>query len=351
MIEPSPRRASDTGSEPIVRVEDLEVTFRSKRLLGGSDPAVRAVDGVSLEIHREEVFCIAGESGSGKTTLGRAMLGLVKGDSGTMEVAGDDPGRLGPRSLRAFRRRAQMIYQDPMGALNPRQTVYEAVAEPVRIHHLAGNEEELVARALGRVGLRPPERFFLSYPHELSGGQRQRVVIASAIVLEPHIIVADEPVSMLDASVRGEILKLLVDLKNEMGMTLVLITHDLGFAWALADRVAVMYLGKIVELGPAVEVLTKPLHPYTRALLSVSPEVGERRTGQQILTGEPPDPARIPPGCRFHPRCPEFNGGRARDDRHRSEIPELRELRREHYVACHIAESLVQDLLSVTRDA
>jgi oligopeptide/dipeptide ABC transporter ATP-binding protein len=196
----------------------------------------------------------------------------------------------------------------------------------------------LIARALSRAGLRPPERFFLNYPHELSGGQRQRVVIAAAIALEPRVLVADEPVSMLDASVRGEILKLLVRLKGAIGMTLVLITHDLAFAWALADRVAIMYLGKIVELGPTETVLTHPLHPYTRSLLSVTPEVGRRRV-QQVLSGDPPDPAQIPPGCRFHPRCPVLRSGEAgpHEPHCRGEIPLLGELAPDHLAACHVA--------------
>lgn len=324
-------------AEPAVRVRDLEVRFQSRRVFGPKTES-RAVDGVSFDIPPGEVFCIAGESGSGKTTLGRALLGLVEPHAGTLEVDGVDPSKLDHKGLRAFRRRAQMIFQDPMGALNPRQTVYEAVAEPVRIHNLPGSEEEIVASALTRVGLRPPERFFFTYPHELSGGQRQRVVIASGLVLRPHVVVADEPVSMLDASVRGEILKLLFDLKAEMGLTLILITHDLGFAWAIADRVAIMYLGKIVEIGPAEHVLTDPMHPYTRALLSVAPEVG-RRTTLQVLTGEPPDPTRIPPGCRFHPRCPVVASGEAGplEDKNRTEVPQLDELRPGHFVACHVA--------------
>ena len=327
--------------EPVVSIRDLEVTFSGERLVGGGAP-VRAVDGVSFDVTSGEVFCIAGESGCGKTTLARAMLGLVPATAGTMSIAGHDPARLRGRARAAFRRRAQMIFQDPMGSLNPRQSVYEAVAEPVRIHGLHGDEKARVADALARVGLRPPERFFLSYPHELSGGQRQRVVIAAAIVLGPNVIVADEPVSMLDASVRGEILKLLVDLKDEIGMTLIVITHDLGFAWALADRVAVMYLGKIVELGPAETVLTQPFHPYTRALVAVTPEVGVRGT-PEVLVGEPPDPTRIPPGCRFHPRCPEVLEGRFADgDRYRDEVPSLRELAPGHHVACHMAERLAE---------
>jgi oligopeptide/dipeptide ABC transporter ATP-binding protein len=325
------------GHAAALEVRDLEVRFSSQRLVGGGGE-VRAVDSVSFDVEPGEVFCVAGESGCGKTTLGRALLGLVKPSSGTVSVSGLDPARLKGEELRKFRRRVQVVFQDPMGSLNPRQSVYEAVAEGVRIHALAGDETQIVARALSRAGLRPPERFFLSYPHELSGGQRQRVVIAAAIALEPRVLVGDEPVSMLDASVRGEILKLLVELKDEMGMTLVLITHDLAFAWALADRVAIMYLGKIVELGPTEKVLTEPFHPYTRSLLTVTPEVG-RRHSQQILTGEPPDPAHIPPGCRFHPRCPVLQSGKAspHEPRCRGDIPSLRQLAPNHLAACHVA--------------
>jgi oligopeptide/dipeptide ABC transporter ATP-binding protein len=325
------------GHAAALEVLDLEVRFASRRLFG-SGGEVRAVDGVSFHVDPGEVFCIAGESGCGKTTLGRALLGLVKPHSGKVSISGLDPARLRGEELRKFRRQVQVVFQDPMGSLNPRQSVYEAVAEGVRIHGLQGDEKEIVARALARAGLRPPERFFLNYPHELSGGQRQRVVIAAAIVLEPQVLVGDEPVSMLDASVRGEILKLLVELKDEIGMTLVLITHDLAFAWALADRVAIMYLGKIVELGPAQTVLTEPLHPYTKSLLAVAPEVGRRRT-HEVLTGEPPDPAHIPPGCRFHPRCPVLRSGEAgsQEPRCLGEIPALEELVPGHQAACHVA--------------
>src|SRR5919112_1873344 len=258
--------------------------------------------------------------------------------SGEVSIFCLDPALLRGEELRKFRRQVQVVCQDPMGSLNPRQSVYEAVAEGVRIHGLWGDEKEIVAHALARAGLRLPERFFLSYPHELSGGQRQRVVIAAAIALEPRVLVADEPVSMLDASVRGEILDLLVRLKDEVGLTLVLITHDLAFAWALADRVAKMYLGKIVELGPAQTVLTDPLHPYTRSLLAVTPEVGRRRT-HEILTGEPPDPANIPPGCRFHPRCPVLRSGEAgsQEPRCLGEVPVPEEPVPGHRVACHVA--------------
>ncbi len=321
-----------------LEVRDLEVRFTSQRLFGRSEGEVRAVDGVSFDVEPGEVFCIAGESGCGKTTLGRALLGLVRPSSGSVSISGLDPAQLKGEELRKFRRQVQVVFQDPMGSLNPRQSVYEAVAEGVRIHGLEGDESEIVARALARAGLRPPERFFLDYPHELSGGQRQRVVIAAAIALEPRVLVGDEPVSMLDASVRGEILKLLVELKDEIGMTLVLITHDLAFAWAIADRVAIMYLGKIVEVGPVQEVLTDPLHPYTKSLLAVTPEVGRRRT-HEVLSGEPPDPAHIPPGCRFHPRCPVLRSGEAGAEETRclGDVPALEELAPDHRVACHVA--------------
>ncbi len=323
----------------IVTVTDLHVEFANRRLVGRSEP-VRAVDGISFGVKPGEVFCIAGESGSGKTTLGRTLLGLVPPTSGTVEVAGSDVTAGRGKALTALRRRVQMIFQDPMGSLNPRQTVYEIVAEPARIHGLEGSEEELVAAALARAGLRPPERFFLSYPHELSGGQRQRVIIAAAIILEPDVLVADEPVSMLDASVRGEILRLLVELKESMGLTLVLITHDLGFAWALADRIAIMYLGKIVELGPAERVLTTPLHPYTRALIAASPEIGRRLPRVELL-GEPPNASAIPPGCRFHPRCPALQSGEAAEieELNRTVAPELLEVAPAHFVACHLVQA------------
>ena len=286
-----------------VVAEHLRVHFSGRR-----SKTVKAVDDVSLDIKSGETFCIAGESGCGKTSLGRALLGLVPRTEGVLTVNGLDPAKLSGKALRDFRRRVQVIFQDPMGSLNPRQTVYEVVAEGIRIHGLEGDETSLVADALSKVGLRPPERFFLAYPHELSGGQRQRVVIASALALGPKVLIADEPVSMLDASVRGEILRLLVDLKESLGMTLIMITHDLAVAWSLADRVGVMYLGRIVEVGATEDVLTRPSHPYTRALLEVAPEVGMRRV-QPVLTGEPPDPSQVPPGCRFHPRCPLYKSG------------------------------------------
>ena len=344
-------RLVDYASQPILEVRDLGVSFSGRigllaGLGGRKATEARAVDGVDLQLHRGEVLALAGESGCGKTTTARAMMGLVKPQRG--EVLFD--GRPLGKDLRSYRRRVQMVFQDPTASLNPRQTIYEIVAEGLRIHRIhrgpaAEAEEELVARALSRAGLRPPERFFLLYPHELSGGQRQRVVIAGALALEPEVIVADEPVSSLDASVRGEILKLLMKLRDDDQISIVVVTHDLGLAWTIADRVAVMYLGRIVEIGPAEDVLTRPLHPYTRALLDVVPEI--EGIDRPILSGEPPDPTRIPQGCRFHPRCPEVASGAAGaagvETRCRGEDLGLLELRPAHFAACHLAEAHKDD--------
>ncbi|MBC9711754.1 ABC transporter ATP-binding protein [Streptomyces sp. TRM66268-LWL] len=287
----------------LLSAEGLGVTFPGRR----GAPEARAVDGVDLDIRRGEIVALVGESGCGKTTLARSLLGLVPPTSGQVRFDGS-PLTYRGKALKAYRKRAQLVLQDPSGSLNPRHTVYDAVAEGLRIHGYGGDEREAVAGALSRAGLRPPERFFLRYPHELSGGQRQRVVIAGALVLEPELIVADEPVASLDASVRGEILALLLSLRTELGLSALVVTHDLGLAWNIADRVAVMYLGRIVETGTVEEVLTSPQHPYTQALLSVLPEApGE----PVVLTGEPPDPSRIPGGCRFHARCQVLASGEA----------------------------------------
>ena len=263
-----------------------------------------AVDGVNLDLRAGEIVALVGESGCGKTTLARTMLGLERPPG---EIRQGAPISYRISALRDYRRAVQLVLQDPTGSLNPRHTVYEAVAEGVRIHGL-GNEEARVAGALSRCGLRPPERFFQRYPHELSGGQRQRVVIAGALVLEPSVLVADEPVASLDASVRGEILSLLLRLRDELGLAALVVTHDLGLAWNIADRLAVMYLGRIVEVGTPEEVFAAPRHPYTRALMSVLPE---SPLPPIVLAGEPPDATRIPGGCRFHPRCPELASGAA----------------------------------------
>ena len=336
---------------PILEVRGLGVTFSGRvglvaGLRGRTGVQARAVDGVDLELRRGEVLALAGESGCGKTTTARAIMGLQKPQSGEILFEGKPL-----KDLRAYRRRVQMVFQDPTGSLNPRKTIYEIVAEGLRIHGVHNGpsgetEEELIARALSRAGLRPPERFYLQYPHELSGGQRQRVVIAGALVLEPDVIVADEPVSSLDASVRGEILALLMKLREEEQISIIIVTHDLGLAWTVADRVAVMYLGRIVEIGPAEDVLTRPLHPYTRALLDVVPEAGG--IARPILAGEPPDPTRIPPGCRFHPRCPDVANGTAGrsgvEDACRGRDLGLDELRPSHFAACHLASVMQRGL-------
>jgi oligopeptide/dipeptide ABC transporter ATP-binding protein len=332
--------------EPVLEVRDLHVWFQGRLglgagLLGKKAVEARAVDGVNLKLFPGEVLALAGESGCGKTTLARTIMGLEKPKSGQILFEGKPLA-----NLHKYRRRVQMVFQDPTAALNPRQTIYEAVAEGVRIHGAARGpdamtEEQMVARALSRAGLRPPERFYLNYPHELSGGQRQRVVIAGALVLDPEVIVADEPVSSLDASVRGEILKLLLGLRNDLDIAMLVVTHDLGLAWTIADRVAVMYLGRIVEIGPAEDVLTRPVHPYTKALLDVVPEAGG--LDRPFLTGEPPDPTRIPGGCRFHPRCPEVTSGAAMsagvEAKCRGEDLGLERYRVEHLAACHLARA------------
>ncbi len=269
---------------PLVEVRDVAVHFGPSR----------AVDGVSLVVHPGEVLALVGESGSGKTTLIRAIQGLQALSGGTIDFAdGSDD--------------VQMIFQDPTGALNPRQTIYEVVAEGLRIRKRPEGELERVSEALSSAGLRPPDTFFGRYPHEVSGGQRQRVVIAGAMVMNPRLLLADEPVASLDASIRGEILALMRNLVDETALSILVVTHDLGLAWNIADRVAVMYLGRVVETGPTDEILDNPRHPYTIALLSVVPETKEME--QQILTGEIPDSTRIPNGCRFHPRCPLLRSG------------------------------------------
>ncbi|RDS63371.1 ABC transporter ATP-binding protein [Streptomyces sp. M7] len=319
----------------LLSARDLHVTFQGRH---GAPPA-RAVDGVELDIGAGEIVALVGESGCGKTTLARALLGLVRPTSGRVVFDGEEV-RPDARALKAYRRRVQLVLQDPTGSLNPRHTVYEAVAEGLRIHGYTGDERAAVAEALSRAGLRPPERFFLRYPHELSGGQRQRVVIAGALVLAPELLVADEPVASLDASVRGEILALLLRLRTELGLSALVVTHDLGLAWNIADRVAVMYLGRIVETGDVEKVLTAPRHPYTRALLSVLPEAPGDPV---ILSGEPPDPSRVPPGCRFHARCPVLASGEAERsgvaDACRTEDPEILDGGPHAQVACHWARA------------
>jgi len=283
---------------PLLAARDLQVTFPGRR---GRGPA-RAVDDVNLAVGRGEIVALIGESGCGKSTLARALVGLIPPTAGEISYDGA-PLRYGGAALRRHRRRVQLVLQDPAAALNPRQNVFDAVAEGPRLHDMRDGLTDRVHQALSRAGLRPPEQFIARYPHELSGGQQQRVVIAGALALDPLVLVADEPVSSLDASVRGEILKLILDLRDQLGLAALIVSHDLGVAWNIADRVAVMYLGRIVEAGPVHEVLLRPRHPYTQALLSVLPDATSGEPGRP-LAGEPPDPTNVPAGCRFHPRCP-----------------------------------------------
>jgi peptide/nickel transport system ATP-binding protein len=319
------------STETLLELRGIQVRFPSRH-----GAVAHAVDGVDLHVRRGEVLALVGESGCGKTTLARTILGLERPAEGEVLFEGE-PLQYGQGSLRRHRRTVQIVFQDPMGALNPRQSVYEVVAEGLRVQHVPGDEATRVADALARSGLRPPERFIHLYPYELSGGQRQRVVIAGAMALQPTLLIADEPVSSLDASVRGEILALMLQLVREEGVTILVVTHDLGLAWNIADRIAVMYLGRIVEEGPAEDLLSNPRHPYTRALLSVVPEVEEME--QQILQGEAPDPTRIPSGCRFHPRCPLVASGEAERlgilERCEGEDLGLHEVAPEHAAACH----------------
>ena len=329
------------GETPALEVRDLHITYPAR---AGRGPA-RAVDGVDLTIGQGEIVALIGESGCGKSTLARALVGLVKPTSGQVLHRGE-PLRHTGSALKAHRRQVQLVLQDPGGALNPRQSVYDAVAEGPRLHGLRDGLTERVHNALSRAGLRPPEEFTARFPHEMSGGQQQRVVIAGALALEPSVVVADEPVASLDASVRGEILKLILDLRDSLGLSALVVSHDLGLAWNIADRVAVMYLGRIVEVGTVEEVLLRPQHPYTRALLSVLPEAG--RPGRPVLLqGEPPDPTAVPGGCRFHPRCPLWAGldapARAAAGCDRRELPVLSgDPVPGGLVSCHLAERAEQ---------
>jgi oligopeptide/dipeptide ABC transporter ATP-binding protein len=322
---------------PLLTVTGLVRHYPVDRGLLRKPAMLRAVDGVSFAVARGETLALVGESGSGKTTVARCLLRLTPADAGTITYAGQiDVRALGGGALRAFRRRMQMVFQDPYGSLNPRMRVGAAVREPLVIHGLArGAEAEArVAALFGEVGLDPTLR--TSYPHELSGGQRQRVGIARALAVEPEFLVLDEPVSALDVSVQAQVLALLRELQERRGLTYLFIAHDLAVVRQMASRVAVMYLGSIIEEGPAERLFAAPRHPYTRSLLSAVPTPDPAAPPRRIvLEGDPPSPIAPPSGCHFHPRCPHPR----KDARCRAEGPSLREIAPGHAAACHYAES------------
>jgi len=348
----------------ILKVENLNVWFQMrsgflKDLLAQEQRYAKAVDGVSFNIKKGEIFCLVGESGCGKTTTGKGILRLVEPTSGSIIFADDatDPimkallksearislpdGRPGvdvrklPRSeLKYARQKIQMIFQDPYESLNPKMTIFDIVAEPLIVNKLSKGEadkEKRIKKALNDAGLRPPEQYMWRYPHQVSGGQRQRVGIAGTLVLDPSLLVADEPISMLDVSIRGDILKLMLDLRDKKRLTYLFITHDLSVAYVFSDRIGVMYLGKIVEMGPTECVIKNPKHPYTQALITVVPKPDPTAKEEKIiLKGERPDPTNIPNGCRFHPRCPYIM------DICKVEQPGETEIEAGHWAACHL---------------
>jgi len=310
---------------PLMEVRDLEVHFALRtgnvaRLLGRSGGSVKAVDGVTFDLLPGEVLGLVGESGSGKSTLGRALLGLVPATAGSVSFRGEQVTGRSERAMRPLRRKLQMVFQDPHASLNPSMDIETAVGHPLRIHGLTKGTSETrskVVAALERVGLSPTERYLTKYPGDLSGGQKQRAVLARATILDPELLVADEPVSMLDMSVRAKILELMLTLRRDLDLTYVYITHDLATAKFFCDRVAIMYLGRIVEIGTVEEIFAEPKHPYTRSLLKAIPQLDpSQRVPQDLPRGEIPDAAQPPLGCSFHPRCPaafEVCGWETRD--------------------------------------
>jgi peptide/nickel transport system ATP-binding protein len=335
----------------LVEVEGLTKWFPVQKgfiaslLARGHIDNVRAVDNVSFTIQRGEVLGLAGESGSGKSTVGRLVLGLLEPTAGSVKIDGTDLGDLSREELRRMRHRMQVIFQDPLASLNPRMTIGEAISHPAEIHlaHLsAGERVDLVLETLEAVGMSPARFFYDKYPHQISGGQRQRIVIARALITRPELIVADEPIAMADVSVQSLLLDLMVTLKEEFDLTYLFITHDLATTKYICDRIAIMYLGEIVEIGPLDEVFKEPQHPYTRALLAAVPVPDPRhRRTEPLPRGEIPNPIDPPAGCRFHPRCPIAVEGICD-----AEAPRLANVTgaEDHLAACHLRTGAHQDL-------
>jgi oligopeptide transport system ATP-binding protein len=347
---PQHTAADSSSGRDLVTVEDLKVYFPVR---GGFFKAaignVRAVDGVSFAIRRGETLGLVGESGCGKSTTGRALIRLREPTSGTVKFDGVDLGTLKTGPLRKMRRRMQIIFQDPYGSLDPRMTVGSIISEPIDTHRLASGtkRKERIADLLRIVGLDP--KYISRYPHEFSGGQRQRIGVARALAVEPEFIVCDEPISALDVSIQAQVLNLLTDLREQLGLTYLFIAHDLSVVKHISDRVAVMYLGKIVEIGPPDQMYAAPGHPYTRALLSAVPvpdPEAERKRKRVILTGDVPSPVNPPPGCRFHTRCWLYER-LGKPEECRTVDPDLRTVQGDHAAACHFAEQSVQSDVGV----